>query len=186
MTMYQNTFGRSLRKENPSKPSKRIKGLLRIKSDVITIKQMLKTILCKEGTDHNHFEDYQGIVILYRKCFKDTSKVPRLTQEIHLINATQEQNELHTLLLELGNKHIAHRVKNEYDNVRLQYIIDNATQKAVDLDINQTLFEPLSCQNFKDLCSLMDLINKNIDQEINEIKKSILNEYNRELNSKQV
>ncbi len=177
--------GRSKIKIDPSKLTKRIQGLFRINSDLLAIKQIIEAILNKETSEHNHFDDYQGILILYRKCFNKTSDLrgTSLTEK-HLKNVTPEQKEFHLRLIDLADKHVAHSEEDAYDSVEVSIIIDNATGRPMEIEVLQTIYEPLSCNDFKLFETMIELLMINLSLEVKKIKERMLSDYNIKLHDK--
>ena len=176
-------MGRSAMEVDSTHLVKRLQGLYRIVSDILLIEQMLKVVLNREAT--YHFEAYQGIVILYRKCFgKDDKRGVCLTEKKHLIGATPELTKLHLWLLEIANEHVAHSEKKEYDPVRISIIRDNATRRAISISVDQVLWSPLSSDNFQLLEKLVKLLKSNLEKEIRVVGQLIIDEYNETLDGK--
>ncbi len=86
-------IGRSKITIEETKMTKRFKGLYRINSDLISIEEMIQSILSKEKNE-NYFNDYQGVIVTYRKCFMNGNRGVELTDK-HLLKASDEQKALH-------------------------------------------------------------------------------------------
>lgn len=55
-----------------------IKSLYFIHSDVLDLIKVIKLIISKCNlTNHNHFDDYQRLSIIYRKCFNGDQDIRR-------------------------------------------------------------------------------------------------------------
>lgn len=159
-----------------TKMTTRLKGLYRINSDLISIEEMVQATL-SENKNKKYFNDYQGIIITYRKCFMNGNRVAELTDK-HLAKASDEQIGLHQRLLDLGNRHVAHGEKEEYDSVEIGLIIENASGLAVDIDVTQTLYEPLSYSDYKDILGLILILKNSLVKDIRILQHKLINEYN--------
>lgn len=182
--MNQNRIGQSKVKSDDHF-SKRIAGLIRIDADILTIIETTESIKnkCEKKVNHNHFRDFQSVSIIYRKCFYVDKRGVELTEK-HLKYVTIKQKALHLLLKELANTHVAHCGNNEYDNVNIFLIIDNVSGRAFDIDVYQYIFEPLKCNDFKEISDLMNIIRINIYNEITELKEKVIEKYNIEFKNK--
>ena len=160
-----------------TKMTKRLKGLYRINSDLISIEEMIQSIF-SVAQKKNYFNDYQGIIITYRKSFqKNDERGVELTMK-HLLHATKEEKELHKRLIDLGNKYVAHSENDEYDKVDIGLIIENSTGQAIRVDVTQTMFELLGLTDFKTILALILSIKQNLSKEIENLENAIIDEYN--------
>lgn len=173
-------IGRSKITRN-NKLTKRLNGLIRIDADLLFIDNIVQEIIEKEKTlPHTHFTDFQAICIIYRKCFTSDKRGAQLTEK-HLLNTTIEQKNLDKWLKELADTHVAHCDKEEYDKAFAYLIIDNNSGLAIDVDISQDLYEPLSCNDFQELLILINTIRSNVLINIQELRQAIIEEYNNSL-----
>ncbi len=162
---------------------KKLKGLIRIDGDLLTLIDLVNFEMEKCRTSNcKHFHGYHGIIIIYRKLFSKDNREAVLSF-IDLKDVSNEQKDLHKKLIELRNKHVAHTEKTEYDPVKVFMIIDNNSGKALDIKINQALFEPLSCQDFINILNLLNVLRNCILQNIEETKREIIDEHNRSIES---
>lgn len=82
-------------------------------------------------------------------------------------------------MLELANKYVAHHESSDkFDRIDLGLIIDNESNEAIDFRLNQTFYEPLSCEHFLEILKLFEVISKDIFTKIKELQSKIIQEYN--------
>lgn len=159
--------------------AQRFEGLCRILNDLNNIDEMLKKLIEKTANpDENFFYGLEGIVILYRKCFDRSGsarKVFLLKEDLR--GATNELVVLHKDLIDLGNKHIAHAERKEYDDASV-YIILNESGFATDIRIEQHIFEFLYPTDFPKIQNLIIFLQNRVAEKMEKTKNALIKEYN--------
>lgn len=165
-------MAKKIRLNHDDKIVKRLAGLLRINSDLLLLQDMIKRALEAK----NRFLDYPGIIIIYRKCYQMDARGAHLTEK-HLIGITATQKEIHGYFIDLGNKFVAHPEYQEYDQVYLDLVLET-DGKAIGIDPQQVLWEPIREKHLQTMLDLIDLIQKNLTLDINVAASVIIKNYN--------
>lgn len=153
---------------------KKLIGLLRIHFELIRLQKMIKFAT---NQTNNQFDDYQGILITYRKCFYSDQRGTGLT-DYYFKKAPKEMRDFHEKLLNLANENIAHYGKDDYDSELVDLVIDENSKMAIDLDISQMATKPINTTDLAKTLQITELLKLEVKAEIDALGKQIVNEYN--------
>lgn len=120
-------------------------------------------------------------IITYRKCFSDNKgRHAKLEKQRDLRGASQCQLNIHKMLIELGNKYIAHADNTLYEQSSVALALDDH-KKAIGIIAFQMNLENLDSNDYKLWLQLINLLKKNLTITLEKLSNSIINEYNTSL-----
>jgi hypothetical protein len=175
VTINGNSY-KSIKIDTPK--SRQYKGLNNIQTDLNRIKGSIQRYL---ENPSNEFEYFRSLIITYRKCFADNNgRHAKLEIQRDLKGTSQHQLGIHEMLIELGNKYIAHADKTLYDQSSVALVLDNH-KKAIGIAVFQMNLENFELNNYKIWLELIDLLKENLTITLKKLYNSIINEYNTSL-----
>lgn len=148
-----------------------IQALYRIDADLQEIDNDLNRM---EHQQCKHFGDYHKVCILYRKCFDSNDR-----RSFALDSKKYTKFDIHQRLIDLADKHVAHSEFDQYDEVHLSFIIDNNSNKAINIKVDINFYEPLNCLDYLKILELLLIIRSDIYLNITKLQDNSIQEYNR-------
>ncbi len=157
-----------------SQKSKQLKGFHAIQSDLSQIKHSITTYL--EDSSHD-FEHLRALVITYRKLWKETgSRFVKLEIQRNLKQASEDLLNSHHLLIQLGDKYIAHPDETDYDQNSTFLIVDE--EKAVGVCCLRMALLNFDRNQYLIWLELIKFLENHLSLLIDEKKKAVIDEYN--------
>ena len=158
--------------------AKRCKGLYIIQNDLNRISNSIQRYIKNPSHD---FEYFSSLIITYRKCFADNKgRHAKLEMQRDLKRASQKQFDFHRMLIELGNRYIAHADNTQYEQSLVKLVLDDH-KKAIGVQVFLMNFEIFEITDYSLWLQLLDLLKKNIITALKKLYDSIINEYNTSL-----